>query len=291
MNTVEYYTREIKRYCSNLLIESIAINQDGQYNDVLIVNNELIFRFAKVADAIKTLQQEVTILRCIQNHITLPIPNPIYENVTTSVVGEAFIGYRMIPGKPLWFEDFEAIAEPEAFKRIAEQLGGFLRELHHIPIQKMIPDELPMEDTRAGWIDLYSRIQTKLFTYMRLDARQRVTQHFEHFLDTPHLKHFEPALRHGDFGTGNILFDPEQISIVGIIDFGSTGLGDPAVDFAALYSYGEAFYRQCYSVYPEMEAALPRIHFYQGTFALQEALFGIENGDMGAFQSGMANYI
>jgi aminoglycoside 2''-phosphotransferase len=33
------------------------------------------------------------------------------------------------------------------------------------------------------------------------------------------------------------------------------------------------------------------VQFYVGTFALQEALFGIENGDREAFQSGIADYV
>ena len=39
-----------------------------------------------------------------------------------------------------------------------------------------------------------------------------------------------------------------------------------------------------------MEAALPRVKFALGTFALQEALFGIENGDQEAFEAGIAEY-
>jgi aminoglycoside 2''-phosphotransferase len=139
---------------------------------------------------------------------------------------------------------------------------------------------------------MYHRIRAKLFAYMRPDARQRVAKHFEDFLDNPDRYKFEPMLRHGDFGTGNIIYDPERLSVVGIIDFGGTGLGDPASDFAGLYiSYGETFYRQCYSVYPEMEEALERVRFYCGTFALQEALFGLENGNQEAFQNGIAEYV
>ncbi len=43
--------------------------------------------------------------------------------------------------------------------------------------------------------------------------------------------------------------------------------------------------------YPEMDQALKRARFYCGTFALEEALFGIENGDQTAFQNGMVKYV
>jgi len=41
---------------------------------------------------------------------------------------------------------------------------------------------------------------------------------------------------------------------------------------------------------PEMHAALDRVAFYRGTFALQEALFGIENNDTEAFHAGLEAY-
>lgn len=292
MHTIDHYIQQLHKHYPQLSIDTVTLNQDGQYNDVLMINDELVFRFAKVPDAIKTLHHEVTILHSIQNRVSLAIPNPIYENVVTSVVGETFMGYAKIAGEPLWVEALAAITTPEAKKQLAVQLAEFLRELHSIPIQTLLFAQLPLMDTRSEWTDLYEQIQNKLFTYMRPDARQQVANHFEHFLNTPQLYDFGPVLRHGDFGPGNILFDPAQLSITGIIDFGSVNLGDPAVDFAALYgSYGEDFYQQCAAIYPAMVAALPRLHFYRGTFALREALFGIENGDVTAFHNGIANYL
>jgi len=127
---------------------------------------------------------------------------------------------------------------------------------------------------------------------MRSDAKDEVADHFDSFLQNPNQNNFKPCLRHGDFGTGNILFDTETSSIAGIVDFGSVGIGDPAGDFAGLYiSFGREFYQKAMPGYPLMGSALPRVHFYCGTFALQEALFGIENGDENAFNAGMVNYI
>ena len=48
---------------------------------------------------------------------------------------------------------------------------------------------------------------------------------------------------------------------------------------------------RCMRFYPGSEKLLPHIHFYRGIFALEEALFGIENDDREAFQAGIAQYI
>lgn len=291
MDKARVYAQRITEIYPDLAIDTVSLNQDGQFNDVIIVNNRLIFRFAKYLDGIKTLQQETIILRNIRAYVTLDIPNPIYQNLDTQIVGDAFVGYEMIPGTPLWYEDFLAIDDDEMLEAMAIQLATFLRELHTIPADEVMPVDLPVFDQRDEWADMYARIQAKLFSYMRPEARHQVARHFETFLDNPGVYQFSPVLRHGDFGTGNIIFDPDTCAITGIIDFGFAGLGDPAIDFAGLLGFGEPFCKRCLNVYPEIAETVERIEFYRGTFALQEALFGIENGDNEAFKSGIADYV
>jgi aminoglycoside 2''-phosphotransferase len=49
--------------------------------------------------------------------------------------------------------------------------------------------------------------------------------------------------------------------------------------------------RRCCATYPEIETFWDRIQFYRGTFALLEALFGIENDDRRVFEAGIAQYV
>lgn len=292
MDKEQIYVQRIREIYPDLSIETISLNQQGQYNDVIIINNALVFRFAKYPAAIKTLQQETVILRGIQDYITLNIPNPIYHHLEAQTVGEVFVGYRMIPGKTLWYEDFQAIDNPATIDTMAVQLATFLRELHAIPVEEVISIDLPISDHRDEWADMYMRIQDKLFFYMRPKVRTQVAHHFETFLDHPDVYTFKSVLRHGDFGTGNLIFDPDTYTITGVIDFGSAGVGDAAIDFAGvLGGFGESFLERCIKVYPEIANTLERIRFYCGTFALQEALFGIENGDIEAFERGIAAYV
>jgi aminoglycoside 2''-phosphotransferase len=292
MGRLAQYTQIIKQHYPELNILSARFNQDGQYNDVVILNDGLVFRFAKVSDAIKTLRCEIVVQKSLQGRLPLPIPEPMYAHLETEIPGKAFVGYPFIQGVPLWRENFNTITSPRARKRMAVQLGEFLQGLHQVNVDEAIPIALSSYETREEWVDLFDRIQERLYAHMREDARRDVSEHFQRYLDQLDRYGFEPCLRHGDFGTGNIIYDPENLSITGIIDFGGVGLGDPAVDFAGLYiSYGMSFYEDCCSVYPQMSDALDRVHFYCGTFALQEALFGIENGDEAAFQAGIAEYI
>jgi aminoglycoside 2''-phosphotransferase len=273
-------------------VTSVEFNDRGQNSDVLVVDGDLIFRFPKYVHVLEQLQTEAAILQGARPYLSLNIPVPEFLNLDGQPVGKAFMGYRRIPGEPLWRDTFRAISTTERRHALAAQLGGFLRELHAIPVDEAIACDLPLSDTYEECADIYRRMRGKLFDHMRPDAREWATRHFEAFLDEPANFDYQPVLKHSDFGPSNILFDPERQGVTGIIDFGSAGLGDPAYDFAGLLSgYGEAFVQQCSRVYPAVTSFLDRTRFYQGTFALLEALFGIENDDPRAFKAGMARYV
>ena len=103
-----------------------------------------------------------------------------------------------------------------------------------------------------------------------------------------------PVLIHGDFGPGNILYDARSHAIGGVIDLSSAGLGDPATDFAALsspVSYERWFVELVAETYGAPQGMLDRTAFYIGTFALQEALHGLDTGDSRAYDAGMKEYL
>jgi aminoglycoside 2''-phosphotransferase len=160
-----------------------------------------------------------------------------------------------------------------------------------VPVEEL-QVELALHDTHEESADIYARIREKLFGFMRRDARAWAAGHFQGFLSDADSFRYQPVLKHSDFGPSNILFDSEMQRVSGVIDFGGAGLGDPAYDFAGLLSgYGEGFVELCTHAYPEVEGFMGRIRFYQGTFALLEALFGIENGDEEALAAGLARYV
>lgn len=292
MSDLTAYIQTIERSYPDFSVRSAKATMHGQNNDVLLVNETFIFRFPKYAEGIDQLATEVALVNGIRNFVTLPIPHITFEQLATRTVGQAFVGYHLLAGEPLSRETFLGIQDESILEGLAQQLAQLLRELHLVPVEMVIAQRLAVSDTYQEWSDIYGRIREKCFPFMREDAQKSARRHFETFLDNP--AHFlaTPVLKHGDFGTTNILVDlPGQV-ISGILDFGGAGLGDPAYDFAGiLSSYGEAFLRRCVPTYPEREVFWDRITFYQGTFALLEALFGIENHDQAAFESGIKEYV
>jgi aminoglycoside 2''-phosphotransferase len=280
---------QIRQVYPDLAVTSARqVEGHGQNNDVLIVDERLIFRFPRYSSGIPALARTVRILRAIQPSLPIAIPGPIYSSHGDWTVGKVFIGYPLIQGEPLWVQAFDGLPNERARQQIVDQLAEFLRTLHGYPVETLLPDEVAAFDPLAQWQGLYERIRARLFTAMRPDARDDVVRHFEMFLDDRRNQSIRPSLIHGDFGTSNILYDPTTSNVVGVIDFDSAGVGDPSSDIAAASCYGLQRFGHYGSKIGEL---IDRIDFYRGTFALQEALFGAENGDRAAYRAGMAAYV
>jgi aminoglycoside 2''-phosphotransferase len=270
----------------------VSASDSGQNNDVLILGGELVFRFPKNADGLRRIAVECAILSRIAGRLSLPVPNPLYANLAAPA-GQAFMGYRLLPGQPM---RPSAPLTDEGWRRAAGSVGRFLRQLHGLPLGLLDGIELRDGSGCARWEAMYGEIRAKLLGFMRDDAKAQVTLVFERLLESLRGagERGGRALVHGDFGPGNVLYDADAGAVSGVIDFGSAGIGDPAVDLGAMigpFGYGEQFLRWAGAEYPGLDRLVERARLYAGTFALQEALHGVEHGDEDAFRRGMAPYV
>ncbi|MFI8574995.1 phosphotransferase family protein [Rossellomorea aquimaris] len=282
------HEERIREMYPELKIDHSEVIDLGQNNDVLIVNDNLVFRFPKYVEGIKKLLIETEVLEQLKGKLSLSIPYPQYKSMEPNEVGKVFTGYKRIEGTPLWPDMMKNNHNEE---RIASQLVQFLTELHSQPVDGLRIEKKSAEDVRNSIVALYRKFKDKLFPYMNEASKVEIDYSFDAFLANKELLSFNTVLIHGDFGASNILWDSKREEITGIIDFGETEIGDPAYDFAGLLSsYGQPFVKRCLSMYPDGEKIFERMTFYKSTFALQEALHGVENNDREAFESGMRGY-
>ncbi len=276
MDIPEPYLGRIRALYPDLAISSLHVDSDGLINNVYIVNNEFVFRFAKNEAAQQSLAVEVKVLDLARNYLDMPIP--FFEHSEPD-----FVVYRMIPGEPLYRNDILRLDETIQ-DRVAEQLATFLRQLHAIPINEFDSYAIHQSDPAqnlARCKHLYQDVEQELFPYLMTMAKDWVRQHFAPVLTGTLSLEYTPALIHDDIAPYHILFNRADQRISGVIDFGTASINEPAGDCALIVdAYGENFLRRMSKFYPAIEEALDRARFYAGLLELQWALAGIRTHDL-----------
>ena len=254
-------------------IRTVDINSDGLENLVLIINDETVFRFARDEKGKKRLAREVTIVQLVRKHVSLTIPE-------FTEVQEDFVACPKIPGaalhRDLLFTQPDGVQE-----RVAEQLGAFLRELHSIPATELDSagiDRSPAPAKQEEWVRLFEDVKELLFPHMAQHVRRCVERRFAPVLSGElDMEAFNPVLVHADLGYYHILFDEPSGRINGVLDFGCSGLGDPAGDLSILlHVYGERFLGRLIPHYPSVTQYIDRARFAANTGELRWAAVGVK---------------
>ena len=83
MDAIKVLLDSIHKVYPDLVVKSVnALANSGEFNDVLLINDELIFRFPKSNTYVDDLGNEVQLLKYVKSYISLPIPEPIYTSFT-----------------------------------------------------------------------------------------------------------------------------------------------------------------------------------------------------------------
>ena len=88
---------------------------------------------------------------------------------------------------------------------------------------------------------------------------------------------YKTCLRHGDLDEAISCMIPIRKQSAELLNSGQLVWGIEAIDIAAVSCYGEAFFERFYRMYPEIKSMVELAKFYKGTFALQEALHGLNH--------------
>ena len=134
-------------------LEVRPVHEEGQYNDALLVGETFIFRFPRYEAGIEMMRREVAFLRAVGGRTRLPIPEPSYANLDSEKLGEIFMGYRLLPGKPLWRPAILGERDERVLDTWAQQLAGFLKELHALPADEFT-DGWPASDSVGEWVEI-----------------------------------------------------------------------------------------------------------------------------------------
>jgi len=260
----------IRAICPGLIIGQTRLITEGLINDVIVVNEQLVFRFAKDECGAKVMAVEAALLERIAAQLPLAVPKPFHT-------GAGEMAYPLLPGVPFTREILYAQSAARQ-QVLADQLGGFLHALHRIPLDEH--SQPTLAPTRHDqWLDLRQRMEIKLSPLL-LPFQASWMRRLLSYVDEASHFDFLPCLIHGDLACYHLLYDPATTRLSGVIDFGVAGAGDLATDLAnLLQTYGDGFVQRILISYPEAAAYLPRARFYAAAIELQWVLLGLERGE------------
>lgn len=274
INDDVYWHDQIHKVMPDLAIASYELHQEGLVNDVLVVNGQWVIRFTHTEWGKELMTMEDQLMRFIAPQLILKVPFP-------EKCADGVMVYPLLQGDPFLRETWASADETDQ-QRLADQLGLFLNELHHLSTENL-DWEIPLTlapVTLETWVDIYERFVEKVQPLLLPHQKEWMDSLFESALDKPAFFDFQPVLIHGDLAPYHILYSKGNKRLNAVIDFGIAGLGDPATDLGSLInSYGETLVSKMKGKYPDLEGLLPRARFYAQAIELQWVLLGVESGE------------
>ncbi len=253
------YMGLIRSRCPQIDITKVKyLINEGKYNDVIIINDTYIFKFARYDWSVVYLENEARVTNFIRNRIEPMVP--AHEPLEKEMVK-----YNIINGKPI-FRNLLLQMNGKYQETLAQQIGNFLKTLHTIPVedaQNMGIGECQNAISQDGWKQFTEGIYRKVFPYCSDYTKEYIKQVFKPVENDDNFLSYEPALIHGDLSACHLLIDSKLKKLTGVIGFGLSGLGDPAYDVGTLIdTLGEAFLKRVARYYPNMESIVDRARFY-----------------------------
>ncbi|WP_188456322.1 phosphotransferase [Virgibacillus oceani] len=260
----------IKISFPDLKINAVQVNRDGWDNTIIIINQEIVFRFPKNNDIAWNVVVETKLLKGLHK-LEPEITIPDYTILRDENDELKCVYYRFIKGVSV------KEGRINLTKKNAQILGDFLTKLH-----SMKPDlKLNSVQTPDYWNNLYHSVHNKIFPYLNEKQKNEINDTFLSFLNSNFSSSIKKSVIHGDLTASNIICDGSGM-INGIIDFTDAQLGDPAFDFAGFYwNFGPDFTKDVLSYYNGAESAESLYTRVKSFYGLQpifhELLYAIQH--------------
>lgn len=201
------------------------VEHDGWDNRTFRLGSELSVRLPSAAAYAAQVAKEHEWLPRLAPRLPLPIPSPVAVGAPDDGYPYPWSVYRWLPGRPLAL----ALDEVEAVT-LARDIGAFLVALRGAEAADG-PAPGPHNFFRGAPPDVYGEEARAAITLLGDDEPQ-ARAIWERA--TASRWEGDPVWFQGDVAEGNLLVDSGRLSAV--IDFGTSGVGDPACDLVPAWT-------------------------------------------------------
>jgi aminoglycoside phosphotransferase (APT) family kinase protein len=253
----------------------------GQFHTV-VLGAERVVCLPRTAAAAARLPQRAAVLEALAAAgIGVRAPVPLERGFGGAT---PFLVLDRVPGAPL------PDGPPAAPAAAAAGYIGLLEALAAAGAAPALRAALP-RDPADRWARFAAGVRDGLAPLMSPAGRRRADRELEAVAALPHRT---DALVHGDLGAENVLWtaDGDRGRVSGVVDWDGACLGDPAEDAAAVaVGHGPDLAERVLSARARTDPGLPaRAAAIRGTFALQQALAALRDGDAAELADGLAGY-
>jgi aminoglycoside phosphotransferase (APT) family kinase protein len=207
------------------------VEKGGMDNRTFRLGDEMLIRLPSAAAYAEKVPKEQKLLPILAAHLSIPIPIPIPKPIAMGQPSKNYPWNWSIYG---WLEGENSDAlHDDDLPQFASDISLFLNELRKINTAYGLPagshnfwrgahPAVYDQDTRSAIAKLKGVIDCDAATALWEKA---ISSKWSN----------DPVWIHGDFASGNILVKDGRLAAV--IDFGGTGVGDPACDLVIAWTF------------------------------------------------------
>ncbi len=213
------------------------VELSGWDNRTFRLGDDMSVRLPSAAWYAGQVEKEHKWLPKLAPYLPLPIPVPLAMGQPDKTYPWQWSIYRWFEGENATIENISDVQE------FATTLAQFLAALQRVDSSGGPP---PGEHNfyRGGSLSVYDDETRKSIITLRNDIdREAVTEVWEAAINTKWRR--KPVWLHGDFAAGNLLIKEGQLCAV--IDFGCSGVGDPACDLTIAWTFLSGASRDAFS--------------------------------------------
>jgi aminoglycoside 2''-phosphotransferase len=250
--TLSEQLKLIEKYYPNLSIDRLETRSAG-CNHVLLVNDDLVFKFPKKKYLLDRFRKEKYVVDGVAKKINwLEIPQ---INIILDDEERYFVVCNRIEGIDYWGlkkirSSFWNLKDTKRDKKIipiiAADLSKFLIELHSIDTIKLQSETF---DDREIVKNNYDYLVSLLKDADDVKRLRKTFDNIENFESKRGEK--DKVFLHNDLCGGNFIFDPKTKKINGIIDFELCNWGDYNIEFARIFATSVDLFKNTVKLYQE----------------------------------------
>ena len=268
--------RVINEKC-NIVIDSIKLIGEGYDSKAYIVNNEYVFKIKFSANKKKGYEKEKAIYDFLNKNLktNIKIPRIEYSYITDEL---SILGYKEIKGKFLTPEIYSTMSKDKQ-ELLKQDIAIFLRQMHDLDYSEISSYTI---DNKQNVLEEYQLLKETIYDSLTDTEKQYIEDFMKRLYNTT-IFGGKKCLCHNDFSCNHLLLDNDN-RLVGVIDFGDSGIIDEYCDFIYLLEdseeeIGMSFGEDILKLYGNIDVSKAKEYqdIVEQYYPIETIVYGIKN--------------